>query len=171
MYFLKTQRERERRREGGTEWIRMCWHNVMSLRLLYYFSYFTFGIIEPLINSLPPQKPLAEKDFMFSLLVFFLLTALEKLLIYWANIKNLPCARLSFRCWDAVKPADKILVLMRETVLKLKYTKAKLFQTISWGKGRAKGGKFLSEDKMNWNSSLRKHLWAIFSQVVEVSSW
>ena len=56
--------------------------DVMSLRLLYYFPHFLFGIVEPPIDSVPPRKPLAEKGFMLFHLAFFLLFALGKLLIY-----------------------------------------------------------------------------------------
>lgn len=59
--------------------VRVC--VVMLSRLLYYFFDFTFEIVEPLIDLVPPKTPHAEESFMPFHLACFLLTALEKLLI------------------------------------------------------------------------------------------
>lgn len=84
----------------------------MLLRLLYYFSHLTFGVTEPLIGSVPLQKPLAETDVGLSHLAFFPLTALGKLLIYWANIyRVLPLCQALCPALDAVvSKADNIPV-------------------------------------------------------------
>lgn len=75
-------------------------------------------------------------------------------------IESLPYTRLSFRHWDiAVNKANKISVIMKETILKLKCTETDVVQTIrSRGKGKRKGRETLMKNKMNLNSMLVKHL-------------
>jgi len=75
-------------------------------------------------------------------------------------IESLPYTRLSFRHGDiAVNKANKISVIMKETILKLKCTETDVVQTIrSRGKGKRKGRETLMKNKMNLNTILVKHL-------------
>ena len=75
---------KERKREKENK--RKRWCDVLSLRLLYYFPNFPFEIGEPLIDSVPSGKPLSAKGFVLSHLAFFLVIALGKLLVYWADV-------------------------------------------------------------------------------------
>lgn len=60
-------------------------------------------------------------------------------------IKSLPHTRLSFRHWDiAVNKANKISVIMKETILKLECTETNVFKLLVQGeKGRGREGKLL----------------------------
>lgn len=135
---MKVLSQRVREKGGGK---RERWCNALSLRLVLFF-YITFRIVEPQIDPVPLKKPLAEKGFMLSHVTFFLLTVLEKLLIYWVNI-YWELTILLFGHWtSAVNKADKFLVLVWETVFKLRYIETNIVQTVRREKGRAKGGNF-----------------------------
>lgn len=113
-YDCASQGERE---TGCGEREMMSCH-VTTLEISMLFLYFTFGIVEPHSDPVPPKKLLAEKGSVLTHLAFFLLIVSEKLFISWANIESSPYARLSFRYWvTAVNKVDEFLVSVRHTVL------------------------------------------------------